>query len=149
MPSEIRAGFTYGDEYSDLGSLLKLLTGRPPWHRDGLCVEHPEVSWFPTGGASSEPAKALCRACLVRGECQTWAAAQGPGLQGVWGGLSGADRRRLRNGEPPIEVAPRPAMTGDCACCQRPVPGSNGDRLRGGLCEACYRRQARQAGRVA
>ena len=38
-----------------------LLTRTPP------CVEHPEVDWFPARGGSTEAAKVLSAACLVRG----------------------------------------------------------------------------------
>lgn len=100
MPSEVRPGFDYGDEYSDFGSLLELLTARPAWHADALCHEpHPEVTWFPTKGESPEPAKAICRSCLVVGECRAWALDQDANLHGVWGGLSQLDRRRLRDGQ--------------------------------------------------
>ena len=115
-----------------VADVLTLLR-RPPWHADGLCQEHPEVSWFPGRSESPEPAKALCRACLVRGECQTWAAGQGPALQGVWGGLSDNDRRRLRDGGQVLP--PRVPAPTICRCCDRPSSG----RLRSGLAEACYR----------
>ena len=71
---------------------------------------------------------------------------QDANLQGVWGGLSEADRRRIRDGKPPVE--PKTTTAGECGC-GRPVPGTGSDRLRGGMCQACYRRQARQTGRVA
>jgi WhiB family redox-sensing transcriptional regulator len=58
-----------------------------PWMRDALCREHPEVSFFVERGEDVRPAKALCSACLVRGECIAYAAAQGFEF-GIWGGLS-------------------------------------------------------------
>ncbi len=77
-------------------SLLELLTaGRPSWYADAACREHAELSWFPELGQSSAPAKAVCERCLVRDECRAHALA-GPELAGIWGGLSGPERRELR-----------------------------------------------------
>lgn len=74
---------------------LEVLTNRPPWMADALCREHPEVNWFIERGESAEPAKAVCRSCLVQSECADFALAQGT-VHGVWGGLSGRELRRLR-----------------------------------------------------
>lgn len=68
---------------------------RPAWQRDALCVEHPEVEWFPERGASTSAAKAVCAACLVRGECLDYALDLGE-KNGIWGGLSGRERRAAR-----------------------------------------------------
>jgi WhiB family redox-sensing transcriptional regulator len=71
----------------------------PPWHKDALCAEyaHAADDWFPRRGdrAALDRARAICRRCLVRGACLTFALERGI-EQGVWGGLSGQDRRRLR-----------------------------------------------------
>lgn len=77
--------------------LLDLLQ-RPAWHRDAACKEHPEVEFFPVRGQSTRPAKALCAGCLVRQECAAYAFDHDPPgrVDGVWGGLSGPDRERLR-----------------------------------------------------
>jgi len=50
------------------GAFLALLA-RPVWMRDALCLEHPEVSWFPDRGEPSAAAVAICAGCLVRQEC--------------------------------------------------------------------------------
>ena len=47
---------------------------------------------------STEPAKVVCAGCTVRAECQTYALGAGQDLHGVWGGLSGRDRREMRRG---------------------------------------------------
>jgi hypothetical protein len=39
--------------------------------RDALCREHHELSWFPHSGGTPPAVIAVCRACLVRGECLT------------------------------------------------------------------------------
>jgi Transcription factor WhiB len=46
--------------------------------------EFPDVSWFPRRGESAEPAKAICRRCLVQRECVTFALDH-PDLDGIWG----------------------------------------------------------------
>jgi hypothetical protein len=40
------------------------------------CREHPELAWFPPQGVRPEAAKAVCRGCLVRAECLTFALGQ-------------------------------------------------------------------------
>lgn len=68
---------------------------RPAWQRDALCIEHPEVEFFPERGASNSAAKAVCGACLVRNDCLDDALARGE-KHGIWGGLSGRERRQVR-----------------------------------------------------
>jgi WhiB family redox-sensing transcriptional regulator len=75
--------------------LAELLAGRPAWQRDALCLEHPEVDFLPARGEPSGPAKAVCVRCMVRDECLAVAMADSS-LSGVWGGLSGGQRRALR-----------------------------------------------------
>lgn len=71
-----------------------LAASRPGWQRDGLCNEHPEVSWFPAKGQPTGPAKAICRRCLVCDECLTFAV---DGLEvGVWGASSDRERQAIR-----------------------------------------------------
>ena len=67
---------------------------RPAWMRDGLCREHPEVSFHPGRGESATAAKAICARCLARQDCLAWAVETGE-QDGIWGGLSGPERRRL------------------------------------------------------
>ena len=82
-------GTTLGrSEASTAGEVLGLLGLRPAWMRDGLCREHPEVSFYPDLGQSLEPARAVCQRCLVRDECLAYAL-QHDERHGVWGGLSG------------------------------------------------------------
>ena len=81
-----------------LGDLLELL--RPPaWYAQAECASGDvDVStFFPTAGANTIAAKALCGRCVVRGECQATAVAD-PMLHGVWGGLSARERNTVRRG---------------------------------------------------
>jgi WhiB family redox-sensing transcriptional regulator len=79
-----------------LTGTIRRLRGKPAWHADAACVEHPELAWFPAQGEDTAAAKAVCSTCLVVGECRSWALAQGPQLHGLWGGLSGLERKRRR-----------------------------------------------------
>lgn len=82
---------------SGSGELLRLLAMRPAWWADAACQEHPEVTWFPEQGQPSEPAKAICAACLVQAECRAFAD-QDPDAtrHGIWGGESAVQRKRAR-----------------------------------------------------
>ncbi len=80
----------------DFMDLLEQL--RPPWMRRGSCRDHSELTWFPEHGAPGNPtaaAIAICRLCLVRTDCLTYAVDR-PELRGIWGGESERGRERLR-----------------------------------------------------
>lgn len=74
----------------------------PAWMRDAACLEVDDetaASFFPEGkGATSAPAKAVCRGCLVREECLAYALDEGI-AHGVWGGLGWHERAKVRRGE--------------------------------------------------
>jgi hypothetical protein len=53
--------------------VLADLVRRPGWMRDAACREHPSVTWHPDRGEPTEPAKAICRGCLVRVQCLAYA----------------------------------------------------------------------------
>lgn len=74
---------------------LTELIGRPAWHKDALCRQHPEVDFFPSCGARTREAKAVCAACPVSEECrgagnETYC---GLRLSGIWGGTTMTERR--------------------------------------------------------
>jgi WhiB family redox-sensing transcriptional regulator len=80
-----------GYELPDLAELLN----RPAWHADALCREYTdEVTWFPSRGRSARPAVDICSCCLVQAECRQWALDRRV-ADGIWGGLTLAQRRRL------------------------------------------------------
>lgn len=68
---------------------------RDSWTRLALCAGHPERgAWFPEEGQSPARAKAICRACPVRGDCLDFALRTRQ-FEGVWGGTTPYERRRL------------------------------------------------------
>jgi WhiB family redox-sensing transcriptional regulator len=72
--------------------IAELVASIPPWHRDAVCQEHPEVDWFPEQGVDLAPARAVCARCLVRVECVAFALETGE-RHGIWGGTSARQRR--------------------------------------------------------
>lgn len=68
----------------------------PEWTKDAACLEADDPdAWFPERGQSSDPAKAVCRRCLVQADCLAYALDQGSWLPGVWGASSQRERRQL------------------------------------------------------
>jgi WhiB family redox-sensing transcriptional regulator len=64
------------------------------WKVDGACrwVE-PEL-FYPSSDADAEPAKQVCVTCAVRERCLGFAL-DSREFEGVWGGLTGTERRAL------------------------------------------------------
>lgn len=64
------------------------------WKVDGACrwVE-PEL-FYPASDADADPAKQVCNTCCVRVRCLDYAV-DNREFEGVWGGLTGAERRAL------------------------------------------------------
>lgn len=67
----------------------------PDWIDDALCVEpeYADLNFFAESVGAINKAKAVCERCLVREECLEWAIETGS-VDGVWGGMSGKERRR-------------------------------------------------------
>ena len=78
----------------------RLIPLRPAWMADAACREHPEVDFFPGRGGNARPALAVCRDCVVREHCLTYA--QENGEYGIWGGqaLNWSERRVRRRLRP-------------------------------------------------
>jgi WhiB family transcriptional regulator, redox-sensing transcriptional regulator len=71
------------------------------WRSRGACGDHESDLFFPAEDAPVElvrvqeaTAKAVCRSCPVAGMCLSVALSERL-LHGVWGGLSGEDRRAV------------------------------------------------------
>lgn len=64
------------------------------WAQEALCAQVDPDTWFPDKGGTTKPAKQVCRGCSVRRACLQYAIEND--LQfGVFGGLSGRERRKL------------------------------------------------------
>lgn len=97
MPDLASASSVTGDEWTDIGELVALVRRRPAFHADAACREAPpEVSWFPERGQTAELPREVCDRCLVAGECKAWALDQDGALEGIWAGMSKADRLAAR-----------------------------------------------------
>jgi WhiB family transcriptional regulator, redox-sensing transcriptional regulator len=100
----------------DIAALVRFL--EPGWQKDAACREHPEVTWHPKRGDPTEPAKQVCRGCLVRASCLAYALADET-LTGVWGGTSNQERHAARR------------RGVDAATLTAELASGRGDRVRG------------------
>lgn len=80
------------------------------WQRDGLCRQVDPELFFPHKNGTAAPARKICNACDVREQCLEWAL-ETDATDGVAGGLTHRERRRIRNqrGLPPVYAADRDA----------------------------------------
>lgn len=76
--------------------LLELFPIAPAghWTEDALCVEVGPGPFFPPVGSSVEPAKRICARCPVTVACREYALEEFI-REGVWGGTSREDRKRI------------------------------------------------------
>lgn len=65
------------------------------WRRDAACRGSDVEIFFPNADEEAGQAKAICASCPVREACLEWSLSTGQD-DGVWGGLTGSERRRLR-----------------------------------------------------
>lgn len=84
------------------------------WQDAALCAQADPELWFPEkAGSNGTAAKAICNGagtrppCPVRDQCLDAALASPVEEDGVWGGLSKRERRRLRTstGQTPAQAA--------------------------------------------
>jgi WhiB family transcriptional regulator, redox-sensing transcriptional regulator len=64
------------------------------WMLRGSCRGADTRAFFPSDGLGVEAAQRICRSCPVRGECLEYALMNRID-QGVWGGASERERRRI------------------------------------------------------
>ena len=81
-----------------LGDQVPTEGGVPPWIYGAPCGEDPDM-WFPKYAADSGPAVAVCKTCPHRLPCLTWALHEDI-EEGIWGGLTERQRRKLKTGAP-------------------------------------------------
>lgn len=65
------------------------------WKAEGACRDHDPDLFFPDRGEDTDTAKRICAACTVRRECLTYALTAPRERNGIWGGTSGRERRKL------------------------------------------------------
>jgi WhiB family transcriptional regulator, redox-sensing transcriptional regulator len=65
------------------------------WRQRAACRGRPSELWFAVDPVAIEVAKAICRSCPVRDDCERYALDQ-PKLVGVWGALTEAERAARR-----------------------------------------------------
>jgi WhiB family transcriptional regulator, redox-sensing transcriptional regulator len=111
-----------------ISTLVHELDCQHPWRRDALCRER-DLDWFPGRGEPTDVQKALCAACTVRSECAAFALALGV-PDGIWGGLSGRQRRVARG----VKVTSRKPSPRRARCTECDGVLAAG---REGLCCAC------------
>lgn len=68
---------------------------REEWRSKAACRGTDIDIFFPASEADAGRAKGVCATCPVRLECLEWALASRQ-EEGVWGGLTDTERRRLR-----------------------------------------------------
>jgi WhiB family redox-sensing transcriptional regulator len=66
-----------------------------PWVQRAACRNTGTQLFFATDDVRVAAARRLCRSCPVRAECADYALNL-PDLSGIWGGMTAAERRRLR-----------------------------------------------------
>jgi WhiB family redox-sensing transcriptional regulator len=64
------------------------------WRKDALCREMGFGLFYSEQGVDNEPAKAICRSCVVQEECLEFALSNRERF-GVWGGLGQNERAEL------------------------------------------------------
>lgn len=70
-------------------------TATTGWRSAGLCLRHDPELFFPNAAEDPAPALAICRSCPVAGSCLAAALDAGE-CDGVWGGTTPEERRRMR-----------------------------------------------------
>jgi WhiB family redox-sensing transcriptional regulator len=68
------------------------------WKLRAACFGHSTRLFFPERGESVQEAKQICQGCDVRLDCLEYAMAI-PNCSGIWGGMSGRERRELRRNQ--------------------------------------------------
>ncbi len=76
--------------------MITFLTDRPAWRDRAQCRGVDPDLFFPETGEPGTEAKRVCWGCAVREECLAYALDNREKF-GVWGGLSEAERRRMRS----------------------------------------------------
>ena len=68
-----------------------------PWMQDSLCAQVDPELFFPEKGGSGYAARDICARCDVRAQCLEYALRTDQ-RDGIWGGTTEPERRRMRTG---------------------------------------------------
>lgn len=68
---------------------------QPYWQFFANCIGVDPDLFYPESGESTSEAKEVCSACLVRDNCLEYALINHEKF-GIWGGMSGRERRRIK-----------------------------------------------------
>lgn len=77
---------------ADIADLM--LVPRPGWMKRGACRWHPEIDFFTRHSSQVDRAKAVCATCPVQSQCLAYALDRYE-TEGVWGGMTYDERRKL------------------------------------------------------
>ena len=64
------------------------------WKSEGACRWVDPELFFPISEGEADPAKLVCATCCVQARCLDYAVSSRE-FEGVWGGLTGQERRAL------------------------------------------------------
>lgn len=98
-------GLHPADAVDELSGVLWDLLLLPPWVTGALCAQVDPELFFPTKGGNVRHARRICARCEVLDECAEYAIER-PELDGVWGGLTGRQRRTVRRAREGRSEAP-------------------------------------------
>lgn len=70
------------------------------WRDEAACLGMNPDLFFPDQGDYGHEARKVCAGCPVLESCRSWAIVNERGREGIWGGLSGSERQRVRMGAP-------------------------------------------------
>jgi WhiB family redox-sensing transcriptional regulator len=65
------------------------------WFEQAACTSADPDAWWPAKGGNIDKAKRICRGCPVRAPCLKYALDTNQ-KDGIWGGLSVNERRKLK-----------------------------------------------------
>lgn len=70
------------------------------WRDRARCLQTDPELWFPEKGTrTGEFAKRICAQCPVQRQCLDYALNSTERLDGIWGGMTETERRKLRLGQ--------------------------------------------------
>ena len=76
-------------------TIRMILGGPAPWMSLAACAGVDAELFHPHSGESTDEAKAVCATCCVQPDCLNYALTNNE-TNGIWGGMSARERRRLR-----------------------------------------------------